>query len=80
MAARTLTLPSGAKVRTASQRRYVLVRDVVSRTGDKPPKGDVVKRSDTLATVQRHRKGSYFDATTAITEHVFDTVTGEQVR
>jgi hypothetical protein len=75
----TFTLPNGAKVRTATQRRYVLLvcqfRDDVS----------IERRSDSLATVEaefnRHlntaRSG---DSAIRTRWFILDTVTGEILR
>lgn len=62
----TLTLPSGAKVRTETARRYVLV--VEGNTG-----GIVIRRSDSLPTLRRMAAG--YSA-----RMIFDTVTKEQIR
>jgi hypothetical protein len=49
----TLTTPSGAKVRTQTQRRFVLLRE---RTVDGKSTATVVKRSDAAQTLATFRK------------------------
>jgi len=67
----TLTTPAG-KVRSASARRYVLVRWFVD--GGKPV---VVKRSDSLETLVSIRRRAGFES--AVRFMVFDSTTGEPV-
>lgn len=70
MATRTVTLPSGRKARSKSQRRYVLFVE-----NDALDSVTVVKRSDSIDTIRRafsdrgHRTGAR--------RHVVDTATGE---
>lgn len=74
----TLTTPAGVKVRSASQRRYVAVRERVDRTGNEPPQATIVRRSDDRAKIVKFARGEFLQ-----TIHhrykvfVFDTTTGE---
>jgi hypothetical protein len=89
---RTLTTPSGVKIRTATRRRFVLVREHTYR----PPQGEqeamatVVKRSDQTATLEGERRREiahqdHLRATqgpqraTTTTFMIFDTTTGRIV-
>lgn len=67
----TMQFPGQGKFRTATQRRYVLVRWSLHYD-----KADIVKRSDTLATLTQHRsKIARYD----VDVRVFDTVTRQVV-
>ena len=69
----TLTTPAG-KVRSASARRYVLVR---WRTYEES-KPRIVKRSDSLDTIRAHRRRAGFEHAVSFT--IFDSTTGEAVK
>lgn len=63
----TITLPSGRKIRSASQRQFVLITD-----GDSAPR--IVRRSDDLARLRQFRYSNW-----AATGVIVDQRTGQVV-
>jgi hypothetical protein len=76
MASTTLTTPSGLKVRSASQRRYVLVAEYEANEAH-PHRAHISKRSDKLSTLRTEIARS--GRVPSRTWHIFDTVTKEKV-
>ncbi len=63
----TLITRSGAKIRTATQRRYVLIAEYV------PGSPTIIRRSDSIVTIQDVARNF------RTTGQVFDTTTGSEV-
>lgn len=71
---------NGIKVRSASQRRFVLIQHFKKATppGEEQRWGaEIAKRSDSVATLRREIQRQGFWA--GRTWHIFDQVTGEEV-
>lgn len=76
MAAKTLTTPHfGQRVRTATQRRYVLIFEHMPASG--MAYAQVVKRSDKVETLVTFRKRQSVGRD--VFYSIFDTTTGERV-
>ncbi len=79
---RTLTLPNGHKLRTATQRRYVAVKVVTG--DDESTNAYVLKRSDNLGKLYPFRHGPVRrdlpgNASYSTSTVLMDTETGEVV-
>jgi hypothetical protein len=76
----TLVTPRGTKVKTQTQRRYVVVAEQI--TDGLPTGASIEKRSDALSTLETHvrRRGAHSGSLGYGTRRfIFDTRTGEQV-
>lgn len=75
-----ITTPAGNKIRSQSQRRYVVLADQVTRDSNEPTGARIVKRSDDLGTARKAaaaRGPVQYDVAHVTRFVVIDTVTGE---
>lgn len=84
MTATTIRTPRGSVIRSASQRRFVVITEVVNAaTGKVSEDGHVEKRSDNIDTLRTHINRQPIRSIAPgvrVVRSIFDNRTGEEVR